>query len=274
MSKSIIKNSKISVICPVYNSREYVLNSLESIISQSVKPFELIIVDDGSTDGTPDFIFSFLTSKNVKFHWKIIKLLHRGPGASRNSGILAAKGDWISFIDSDDIWSFEKLSKVKNVISTNHEINFICHHEKYKKINGTEINLDFSENYNPQSPLSRQLFKRNLFSTSAVTCKRDLLIEGGLFDEHLMSIQDYELWLRLSRKINLLFIKERLGFYVQREGNITSGNWFKRMKNETKILYKYRSFVPTPFFLARIFIFFSHSLIINFIKNLKWFITK
>ena len=89
-----------------------------------------------------------------------------------------------------------------------------------------------------------------------------------------MSIQDYELWLRLSRKINLLFIKERLGFYVQREGNITSGNWFKRMKNETKILYKYRSFVPAPFFLARIFIFFSHSLIINFIKNLKWFITK
>ena len=93
----------------------------------------------------------------------------------------------------------------------------------------------YSKKYVPNLRLQNQLYKRNIFSTSAVICKKDLLTKYGLFNEELMSAQDYELWLRLSSNIKPLFLNEILGTYNMREGNITSGNIYGRMVNEYKI---------------------------------------
>lgn len=233
---------RISVVCPVYNGAVFIIKTLESVVDQSVKPHELIVVDDGSTDDTQALVIEF-SQKNKNIHIQFIKNLHRGPGAARNSGIIASTGEWIAFLDSDDDWRPNKLEQVSKIIEHNSNVNFICHAEEHIYIDGNREIADYSLLYNPHDKLTKQLYKLNLFSTSAVTCKKQLLIEHGLFDETLMSSQDYDLWLKLSPHINPFFIKESLGSYVYRKGNITSNNRLRRWKNLLIIASRYRHYV-------------------------------
>ena len=119
-----------------------------------------------------------------------------------------------------------------------------------KKNNSKKI-MFHSKNYNNKKPILEQLYYANFFSTSAVVCKKNLLDENGYFDESLQSAQDYELWLRLSPKINVSFLKEVLGEYIERSGNITSGNLRYRMLNEIKIALKHRHGIPKYLVILR-----------------------
>ena len=112
--------------------------------------------------------------------------------------------------------------------------------------------LDYYKKYDSNTPLFKQLFRANLFSTSAVVCKRCLLEDVGGFDEGLMSAQDYELWLRLSPKITPHFLPECLGEYIHREGNITSTSINRRITNELKIAFRYRDMASKKDLFLRI----------------------
>jgi hypothetical protein len=103
----------------------------------------------------------------------------------RNGGIRAAVGDWIAFLDSDDRWMPEKLARIAAAIRHYPEANFFCNSEYHRQLDGSEFLLDYGAAYLPNIPLRRQLFRENLFSTSAIVCRRDLLLTHGLFDEHL-----------------------------------------------------------------------------------------
>ena len=162
----------ISVVCPVYNSRNFILKTIDSIINQSNQPDELIIVDDGSTDNTPEFLEEYLNKSNLKFKWKVLIQEHKGPGAARNKGIRDSSSNWIAFIDSDDIWSENKIIETKRIIKSNNKINFICHNEFFIDLQGNKEKLDYFSNYSNDKPLVNQLYYRNLFSTSAVVCKK------------------------------------------------------------------------------------------------------
>lgn len=253
-------NDSISVICPVYNSRRFILKAIDSIINQSNYPYELIIVDDGSVDDTYNFLKEYLGKLNLKFTYKIFRVKHKGPGAARNKGVREARGKWISFIDSDDIWSKDKISEMKKIIRSNDSTNFICHNEVFVSLTGEKKKLDYFSKYKPSEELVKQLFNQNLFSTSAVTCKKRLFNDIGYFDENLLSSQDYDLWLKFSEKINLYFSKKYLGFYIQRSGNISSGNWFFRLKNEIIIINRYRYFVNNNIVFKRLLILIMASL--------------
>ena len=231
---------KLSVVCPTFNSEDYVRGALESVINQTVPPYELILSDDGSIDRTIELLESYSEIANDKFKYKILTNTHRGPGATRNSAILAADGDWIAFLDSDDEWEKNKLSEMIKIISKYPAVNFICHNEICVRKNGISFVYDYGKNYNKSKSLMNQLYFRNMFSTSAICCKKELLLNNGLFDETLMSAQDYELWLRLSPHLNIFFSDMILGKYIEREGNITSGNMIKRMINEFKIALWHR----------------------------------
>ena len=243
---------KISVVCPTYNSEKFVEETLLCVFHQTRLPDELILIDDGSDDETVQVL------KNVTFHYRervkciIIENKHRGPGAARNEGIKVATGDWIAFLDSDDIWYPKKLAEVEKSVIRDKGINFICHSEISRSLNGKPKRLDYHQKYDPLNPRPQQLFHANLFSTSAVVCKWDLLVDGGGFDEYLMSAQDYELWLRLSPTIDVFFLNECLGEYIHRSDNISSGNLKKRFKNELKIAYKHRQLVNKSRFVFRI----------------------
>lgn len=256
----------ISVICPVYNSRNFVLKTIDSIINQSKHPYELIIVDDGSIDNTSEFLKEHLDKINLEFKWKILIQKHKGPGAARNTGIRESSGNWVAFIDSDDIWSENKIIETIKIIKSNSKLNFICHNEIFIDLYGNKEKLDYCSKYSNDKPLLKQLYCRNLFSTSAVICKKSLFDKIGGFDEKLMSSQDYDLWLKLSNDINLFFSDKYLGNYIQRKGNISSGNWVSRLRNEIVIANRYSHLVKKNIFLRRI-LFMILTSFYNFIRQ-------
>ena len=120
---------KISVIIPTYNSSEFIIKAVSSVIHQSKKPYEIIISDDGSTDNTIQLLQEYINKNRVNIRINIIKNNHKGPGAARNMGIEDSTGDWIAFLDSDDYWLRDKLEKVEKKVIYTPNINFICHNE-------------------------------------------------------------------------------------------------------------------------------------------------
>lgn len=226
---------RISVVCPTFNSATFVAATLETVVEQVFAPEELIVVDDGSSDDTVQEVEAVFSRARGKFACTLLKNGRRGPGAARNAGILAARGDWIAFLDSDDLWQPDKLGTMADAIAHHREQNFFCHNELRIGPDGRESLLNYAARYRPGRPLFEQLYYLNMFSTSAVVCERKLLLERGLFDEKLSSAQDYELWLRLSPYIHPFFVERVLGRYVERKGNITSGRLYGRMMNEIRI---------------------------------------
>ena len=240
----------ISVVCPTFNSQEFVGKAIASVLNQSVLPYELIISDDGSTDGTADLVERLINSLDLCC--LLLRNEHRGPGAARNAGIRSATGEWIAFLDSDDFWEPEKLERIAEAIERHPDANFICHHETMIRKDGRHQALQYGLRYRCNRPLVRQVYASNIFSTSAVVCRRSLLLECGLFDEGLMSAQDYDLWLRLSPDIRPFFVEESLGYYVERAGNITSGNSGARMLNELRIATRHANMVPRLDYIMRV----------------------
>lgn len=224
----------ISVVCPTYNSAAYVAATIQSVLNQTVPPLEFIISDDGSVDDTVAVVERM--SHGAPCDVQILKNPHQGPGAARNAGIRAAQGEWIAFLDSDDRWKPEKIARVTTAMREYPRVNFFCHDEEHRRFDGSSSPLYYGLRHRKSAPLPQQLFYNNFFSTSAVVCKRSLLLEHGFFNETLMSAQDYELWLRLSPFIQPYFIRESLGYYVDRKGNITSGKKWRRMANELRAL--------------------------------------
>jgi glycosyltransferase involved in cell wall biosynthesis len=234
--------TEISVVIPVYNSENYIEPTLDSVGRQTVLPLEVLVIDDGSTDRTCDLVDAYGVA-HPDLRIRLIRSPHAGPGEARNRGIEGAKGAWIAFLDSDDLWFSEKLEQVARCCDAFPDANFFCHNELHRHLDGTETLLDYAVGFCATDSLSRQLYWRNRFSTSAVVCSRHLLIEVGLFDTSLPSAQDYELWLRMSPMIRVQFIRQTLGIYVDRSGNITSMSRWRRYRNVLRVLNRHRSMV-------------------------------
>ena len=242
---------KISVVIPCYNSEEFIANTFESLLSQTIYPDEIIMIDDGSIDNTVNVVRNIKNKYKDKIDLSIIESEHLGPGNARNIGIKKAKYDWISFLDSDDLWEKNKIQYVKNIISENHSFNFFCHNEKVIKGNKIFVN-NYSKKFQRESNLFDQLYIKNLFSTSAVTCKKSLFFKYGFFRKDFSSAQDYEMWLRLSPYLKPFFINLELGSYILRKGSISSKNFFRRIHNELRITFLYYNKVNIFKFIYKI----------------------
>ena len=174
----IKKKIKISVICPVYNGEKFITKTIRSILNQSILPDEVIFCDDGSTDNSYLLIKKYknkFLKKKIKF--LILRSKHLGPGSARNKCIEKAKNEYISFLDSDDIWYKNKIKYLKKYISSNANKNFFIHWEKNISLNNIKI-LQHSHEINGSKNLTLELYKKNSFSTSAVTCNKKF---GKLF---------------------------------------------------------------------------------------------
>jgi glycosyltransferase involved in cell wall biosynthesis len=227
---------KISVVCPTYNSETFIINTLNTVRNQTRQPFELIISDDGSTDDTILKVKEWLHDYNGA-ETIILSNSHRGPGATRNEGILKAKGDWIAFLDSDDLWYPDKIAMLTDAIIDNSDVNFVFHNENRIGVDGSKSLLhDFGSFFNHEESLTIQVWRYCIFHTSAVSCKKKLLMKVGLFDEKLMSSQDWDLWIKLAPHINYFFISDILGTYVDRPHNITATKSYKGLLDRMKIM--------------------------------------
>ena len=261
-----------SIVCPTYNSSQYIDRCLKSILNQTYLPKEVIISDDGSTDNTIQLVKNY----NDKFLSKSISLIiiegdHNGPGEARNKGIYKAKENWISFIDSDDDWENNKLLKVYNYITNNNSINAVLHWENYIKLDGTISKLPHGINFVKDESLKKQLYNENFFSTSALTIKRKLLINCNGFDNSFPNWQDYELWLRISDKIKLGIIKEVLGSYYEISSSITNRPYWKKIKSNLRVWFRYKQEMDKKIILSKLLkIVFSKSWLYDLKKIFRW----
>ena len=259
----------ISVVCPTFNSANYINNCLESILNQTLAPKEVIISDDGSSDNTIKIVKNYneiFSSKKIRLI--IIEGNHEGPGAARNKGIMASNERWISFIDSDDTWDISKLYKVNKFIRGQDYVNAVLHWEKYIKIDGSELLLKHGSSYRNTKSLKNELYKSNFFSTSAMTIKTSLLKDHNGFDNSFPNSQDYELWLRMSDKIKLGIIDEVLGSYYQIDSSITQRPYWKKIKSNLRIWYLYKAKMNKKvIFIKLIKIIFSKS----WINDIKYY---
>ena len=193
---------QISVIIPTYNRKHLISRAIKSVINQSFKPFEIIIVDDGSDDGTYEFINQFFREI------KLIRQSNNGVSSARNLGIKNAKGNWIAFLDSDDEWFSKKLELQKKAID--HSDKYLISHTNEIWIrNGVRVNQ-----MKKHQKYGGSIFEKSLdicrISPSSVLINRKIFEDIGKFDETLKICEDYDFWLRISSKYPVLFLDELL----------------------------------------------------------------
>ena len=192
----------ISVVIPSYNRKDFLKRSIDSAINQTKKPLEIIVVDDGSTDGTEAMI------KSDYDFVKFIKQKNKGVSAARNIGIKVSIGEWICFLDSDDEWKKDKLEKQINAMKSNPGYKFFHSNEIWIK-NGIRINQK-----KKHKKYGGDIFEKCLdmcrISPSSVMIDKTVFDEVGNFNEDLVVCEDYELWLRICDKYRVFFIDEPL----------------------------------------------------------------
>lgn len=193
-------NPDITVIIPTFNRRERLVKALNSVLGQEDVCFEIIVADDGSTDGTGEMVQKDFPS--VSYFWQ----KNQGPSAARNRAIERAKGDWIAFLDSDDEWTPNKL-KTQLYYFEKHPALSICQTEEIWIRNGVRVNP-----MNKHKKIGGWIFEKCLplcvVSPSAVMMHKTLFYEVGLFDESLPACEDYDLWLRISCRFPIGLIED------------------------------------------------------------------
>jgi glycosyltransferase involved in cell wall biosynthesis len=192
------KNPLISVIIPTHNRGWIVKEAIDSVLAQDFTDYELIVVDDGSTDKTPDLLD--LYEKKIV----VVRQKNKGVSAARNKGIATAAGRWIAFLDSDDLWMPKKLSTQVGFFRS-HPDALVCQTEEIWIRNGVRVNPK-----RRHQKYSGMIFERSLelclVSPSAVMIDRGLFDIVGLFDENLPTCEDYDLWLRISSRYPVFLI--------------------------------------------------------------------
>jgi glycosyltransferase involved in cell wall biosynthesis len=193
----------VSVIIPTYNRAAAVKEAVASVLAQTCRDFELLVVDDGSTDGTPAALARFGEEiRGLRSHRR------RGVSAARNAGIAAAQGEWLAFLDSDDLWLPEKLARQMAFMSA-HPGLLLSQTEETWVRRGLKVNPPRSHRKEGGRIFLRSL-ERCLVSPSAVVLHRRLLEDHGGFDEELPAAEDYDLWLRLSWRHEVGLLNEPL----------------------------------------------------------------
>ncbi|MEW6660288.1 MAG: glycosyltransferase [Thermodesulfobacteriota bacterium] len=194
---------RVSVIIPTYNRAALVKEAVAAVLAQTYRDLELLVVDDGSTDGT---------SETMAAYGEAIRVLRsprrRGVSAARNLGIAAARGEWLAFLDSDDLWLPEKLARQMAFMAA-HPWLLISQTEETWVRRGVRVNPPRTHKKEGGHIFLRSL-ERCLVSPSAVVLHRRLLDAHGGFDEELPAAEDYDLWLRLAWRYEVGLIPEPL----------------------------------------------------------------
>ncbi len=193
---------KISVIIPSWNRATRLAAALDSVRAQSLAPHEIIVVDDGSTDNTRELLSR---------HYPEVRYLYQqnnGVSSARNTGIMAASGDWIALLDSDDRWEPLKLERQQQAIQAQPGYR-LCHCDEIWIRNGKRVN-PMKKHAKQGGKIFRHCLPLCVISPSAVMMQRDLFDDIGLFDETLPACEDYDLWLRVCAIHPVLFVNQPL----------------------------------------------------------------
>ena len=215
---------RVSVVVPTYNRADFVLEAIASVLQQNHPDVELIVVDDGSRDGTAEVVSGF--GPAVQYLWQE----NRGVSAARNRGVAASTGDLIAFLDSDDLWLPSKVSAQVAYFEAHPDVQ-ACHTDEIWTRRGVRVNERRIHRKQGGWQFLASL-PRCLISPSAVMMRRALWDRLGGFDESLPACEDYDLWLRLTAVVPVGFLPQRL--VIKRGGHAD------QLSRRTPVLDRYR----------------------------------
>jgi GT2 family glycosyltransferase len=196
-----------SVIIPTYNRREYLERAIRSVLKQNEKDFELIVVNDGSTDGTEEYL-KYLKNEYKTDQLVILKQENEGVSSARNLGVIKSRGEWVAFLDSDDEWHKKKLQIQKKYLNENQQVIW-CHGNERWMRNGSHLNQKEVHKKEGGDIFLRSL-ELCLISPSTVVINREVFLAFDGFDESFVVCEDYDLWLRILNKYPIGFCPEVL----------------------------------------------------------------
>ena len=225
---------RFSIIIPTYNQAAYLAVALRSVLDQTFRDYEVVVVNNYSTDATGSVLERF---EKEDERVRSIDFKNDGIiGASRNVGIRAARGEYIAFLDSDDLWYVRKLERVDDVLRHHPNVRIVCHDEDVLRGDRTTSHL----RYGPSGESNLHdylLFVRNCLSTSATVVEKTALEEVGGFSEEpeMVTVEDYDLWLRLAPLAPAHFLHEPLGQFRVHAAS-SSGTLERRWRNSMHLL--------------------------------------
>jgi glycosyltransferase involved in cell wall biosynthesis len=236
-------NNKISVVIPVYNGEAFIANAIDSVLRQSVQPLEIIVVNDGSKDRTAEKLAAF--GDRIK----LISIPNGGVSNARNKGIEASSGDFIAFLDADDVWYDNKLKRQLEIFERYPDVGFCCcdfefadtktnstinHFGKYKDTAGIIFDQPL--------PLALDaLVSSNFVGTcSNVMIKNGVLDKTGLFDVNYKQAEDYDLWLRCALITKFVLLSTVLLEKKSHDTNLTN-NFLETLLFHEKVLINLQS---------------------------------
>jgi glycosyltransferase involved in cell wall biosynthesis len=231
---------QVSVVVPVYNGERTLERSVRSILAQSLSAMELLLVDDGSTDGSPSIIERFGSDNRVRtFHRP-----NSGVASARNHGIREARGDWIAFCDQDDLWLPQKLARQAGLMG-DPAVGLVYSWTETALLTPDGVAQPSGRISRPRyrGDCVQPIFDRNFIVSCSAVARRSVIEEVGLLDEDraLLGVDDWHLWLRMAPLTHFDVVEEVLAYHVLHGENYSS-NELKMLRAEQVCLQKIRPF--------------------------------
>lgn len=252
---------EVSVIIPTYNAEGTIIKCLNSVLAQTYKDFEVIIIDDGSIDRSYETVKDYLTKNNIQ-NLKLLKQINRGPGIARNRGIKNSKGKYIAFLDADDVWESNKLEMQMRYLQEDTNLKMI----------GSLTNNNISEKEPKIEYISfRRLLFSNVFTTSTVIIEKEILEKEDIKNIKSNWSEDYFLWLQIVKHYKAALLISSLGIYGNRKRCFEkSGLSAKLIEMEKGELWNYRELFKKNYYSSNKFINFMWYILLYCYSILKF----
>lgn len=222
----------VSIIMPAYNAQDYIKQSIQSVVKQTYNNWELLIINDGSTDNTVSIVESFKDTRIVLFSQE-----NSGVSRARNYGISKAKGDYIAFLDSDDLWKNNKLNVQVSYMKKHPDI--VLSYTDYDSFKLQNEIIKNKQLYPFQIENQHdRLLVFNYIATLTVMLKKEIFQKVDGFDISLFGPEDWDLWIRIAKIGKIAFINQKLALYREHESGI-SKNRKRQLEQEYKVLRRY-----------------------------------
>lgn len=214
-------NDLVSIIMPSYNTQKFIEETLDSVLAQTYTNWELIIVDDCSTDNTDEIVSPFLSDSRIIY---IQNEKNSGAAVSRNRALREAKGKWIAFLDSDDLWTPDKLEKQIAFMQSN---GYCFSYTNYSEID------ESSEPLGKTVTGPKKITKTGMYNycwMGCLTVMYDVEKIGLIQIEDIKKNNDYAMWLKICKKANCYLLDEDLARYRKRQGSISNHSYISLIK--------------------------------------------
>ena len=230
-----MNSADIEVIIPAYNAESYITTTLASVVSQTLRPVRIIVVDDGSSDSTVETVNRF-AADNPAISIKCISQLNAGVSSARNLGLKMITSEFVAMVDADDVWLPTKLEKQLAVFMQlgGHEVGLVyCGFGCIDEVGRPIPNLGYKLDLTMRGRIAKRLRRANQIagSASSVLLKSSVLKQIGTFDTRLVCAEDWDLWLRIAEKYTVDFVPEEL-VLLRRHPNNAQNNEHRMLSGE------------------------------------------